>query len=164
MPAPLKIRLTPEEDQQLLALTNNQKLPRRTRERAEALRLNARGIKIRAIADYLKCAPNTVRQTLYRWIMRGIEGLSDAPRTGRQPIWQPEDIKYLEECLKNEPRTYNSYQLVELLSQERGVDLSRERLRKILKKRLAVEKNQTKFKKKTKFPTQKRKASRFKNP
>jgi transposase len=136
MPAPLKIRLTPEEDQQLLAITNNRKLPKRTRERAEALRLSARGIKIIAIADYLKCAPNTVRQTLYRWITKGIEGLSDAKRTGRKPIWQAEDIKYLEECLENEPRTYNSYQLVKLLSQERGIDLSRERLRKILKKKI----------------------------
>jgi transposase len=138
MPAPLKIRLTPEEDQQLLAITNNRKLPKRTRERAEALRLSARGIKIIAIADYLKCAPNTVRQTLYRWITRGIEGLSDAKRTGRKPIWQAEDIKYLEERLENEPRTYNSYQLVKLLSQERGIDLSRERLRKILKKKIGA--------------------------
>ncbi|HEY9692197.1 MAG TPA: helix-turn-helix domain-containing protein [Oculatellaceae cyanobacterium] len=138
MPAPLKIRLTPEEDQQLLAITNNKKLPKRTRERAEALRLSARGIKIIAIADYLKCAPNTVRQTLYRWITRGIEGLSDAKRTGRKPIWQAEDIKYLEECLENEPRTYNSYQLVKLLNQERGIDLSRERLRKILKKKIGA--------------------------
>lgn len=144
MPAPLKIRLTPEEDQQLLAITNNIKLPKRTRERAEALRLSARGIKIIEIADYFKCTPNTVRQTLYRWITRGIEGLSDAKRTGRKPIWQAEDIKYLEECLKNEPRTYNSYQLVKLLSQERGIDLSRERLRKVLKKKIGAGKELSK--------------------
>ncbi|GFE72343.1 helix-turn-helix domain-containing protein [Chroococcus sp. FPU101] len=136
MPAPLKIRLTPEEDEQLLAIKTNLKISKRTRERAEAIILNARGWKVTEIANYLKCSPNTIRQNFYRWITKGIEGLSDAPRTGRKPKWQEEDIKFIENCLEKEPRTYNSYQLVEKLKEERSVCLSRERLRKILKKKI----------------------------
>lgn len=136
MPAPLKIRLTPEEDEQLLAIKINTKLPKRTRERAEAIILSARGWNVNEIANYIKYSPNTVRRIFYRWITRGIEGLSDRPRTGRKPTWQEEDIKYIENCLEKDPRTYTSYQLVEKLKEERSVFLSRERLRKILKKKI----------------------------
>ena len=40
------------------------------------------------------------------------------------------------DCLENDPRTYNSKQLAHKLKQERGVDLSGDRLRRILKKRV----------------------------
>jgi len=35
-----------------------------------------------------------------------------------------EDIVFLEECLKNEPRTYNSLQLTQKLESDRNVKLS----------------------------------------
>lgn len=41
MPAPLKIKLTPEEDRTLLELSAAEGVPRRTKYRAIALRLNA---------------------------------------------------------------------------------------------------------------------------
>lgn len=141
MPAPLKIRLTPQEDEQLLALKSDTNVPKRTRDRAEAITLNFRGWNVNQISSYIKYSPNTIRKIFYRWITRGIEGLYDAPRTGRKPRWSEEDVNYIESSLEKEPRTYNSYQLVEKLKKERSVSLSRERIRKILKKRLAMEKD-----------------------
>jgi transposase len=76
-----------------------------------------------------------VRQTLYRWIIKGKEGLFDETRAGRKPICSEEDLKYVEECLEKEERTYNSRQLVEKLKQERAVEISSDRLRRILKKK-----------------------------
>jgi hypothetical protein len=134
MPSPLRIRLTPEEEQRLGQFRTQPQIPQRTRDRAEALRLSSKGWKVSEIAEYLNCAPNTVRQTFYRWLSRGIEGLFDAPRSGRKPVWQAEDLQYLEDCLEKEERTYNSRQLVEKLKKERAVEISRDRLRKILKK------------------------------
>ena len=142
MPSPLKIHLKPSEEQDLLELITNPKIPQRTRERVEALRLSARGWKVSEIANHLNCAANTVRQTIYRWLSRGVEGLFDAPRTGRKPVWQDEDIKYLEDCLEKEERTYNSRQLVEKLKKERAIEISRDRLRKILKKKIGDGKGQ----------------------
>lgn len=136
MPAPLKIRLTSLENEQLLKLKTDTKIPKRTRGRAEAIILNARGWSVTEIANYLKYSPNTIRRIFYRWLTKGIEGLYDAPRTGRKPKWKEEDIQYIENCLEQEQRTYNSYQLVEKLKEERSVYLSRERLRKILKKKI----------------------------
>ena len=50
MPAALKITLTSEENQTLQELEVSQKVPRRTKQRATALRLNAKGFKVKAIA------------------------------------------------------------------------------------------------------------------
>jgi transposase len=88
------------------------------------------------IASHLNCASNTVRQTFYRWLSQGIEGLFDAPRSGRAKKWNSEALKFLETCLSQEQRTYNSRQLSEKLKQERQVKLSAERIRKIFKKKI----------------------------
>ncbi|WP_019503459.1 hypothetical protein [Pleurocapsa sp. PCC 7319] len=54
MPAALRITLTTEENKTLQELEVSSKVPRRTKQRATALRLNAAGWKIKAIA--LQCA------------------------------------------------------------------------------------------------------------
>jgi len=41
----------------------------------------------------------------------------------------------LENCLLQEPRTYNSYQLAQKLENERSIQLSPDRLSRVLKKR-----------------------------
>ena len=55
---------------------------------------------------------------------------------------EEEDIVYLEECLKNEPRTYNSRQLSIKLEKERNIKLSPDRIRRVLKKRGFIGKEQ----------------------
>ena len=134
MPAPLRIKLTEKEDQALFNLRNNKDLPRRTRERAEILRLNARGWRVVQIAEYMNWEIQAVRKAIYRWNARGIEGLGDAPGRGCKAKYTEEDLEYLERYLQ-EPRTYNSEQLAQKLAEERNVHLSADRLRRVLKKR-----------------------------
>jgi len=57
----------------------------------------------------------------------------DAP-TGDKPRWQAADLDYLEQCLEQEARTYNSQQLAQKLEQERQVKLSADRIRRLMKK------------------------------
>ena len=45
------------------------------------------------------------------------------------------DIEYLEKCLKEEARTYNSKQLAEKLDKERGIKVSTNTIRRGLKKK-----------------------------
>jgi transposase len=139
MPAPLRILLTAEEDRTLTELRLAQSLPQRTRDRAHMLRLNAQGWNAPAIASMFECHPHTVRATLRRWAERGLGGLWEAPGRGVKPKWQASDLDYLTECLEHEPRTYNSLQLAKKLKQERLVDLSSDRLRRLLKKKLSLE-------------------------
>jgi hypothetical protein len=46
MPSPLRIRLTSEEKQYLFELKANPEIPQRTKQRAEALLLSDRGLKV----------------------------------------------------------------------------------------------------------------------
>lgn len=72
-------------------------------------------------------------------------------------MYKEEDIVYLEECLKKEPRTYNSLQLAQKLEGDRQIKLSADRLRRILKKRGSFGNEQEKVTKVNK--TQKREKS-----
>jgi transposase len=135
MPAPLRIFLTPEEDQTLTDLRLACNVPQRTRDRAHILRLNAQGWKVPEIAEMFECHPHTVRATLHRWEERGLGGLWEASGRGAKPKWQAADLQYLTDCLETEPRTYNSVQLAQKLRTERQVDLSSDRLRRLLKKK-----------------------------
>ncbi|MEK0194143.1 helix-turn-helix domain-containing protein [Microcoleus anatoxicus] len=72
----------------------------RTKDRAETVRLSAQRWRVEKISHYLKCSPNTVRSTLHRWKEKGLEGLWDAPRPGRNPKWLTSDIAAIEEKLE----------------------------------------------------------------
>ena len=128
---PLRITLTAEEDCTLSELRQGQTVPYRTRDRALMLRLNAQGLNVPAIAAIFQCHQHPVRATLKRWESDGLGGLWEAPGRGAK-------LDYLTDCLAQEPRTYNSVQLVQKLKQERLVDLSSDRLRRLLKKKISM--------------------------
>lgn len=135
MPAPIRIVLTEEEDRTLLELRVASSVPQRTRDRAHMLRLNAQGWNTPAIAEIFECHEHTVRATIRRWQDWGLGGLWESPGRGAKRKWQETDLQYLEQCLEQEGRTYNSRQLVEKLFQERHIKLSPDRLRHLLQKR-----------------------------
>ncbi len=142
MPAPLKVHLSEEEDQELLEFQNIDGIPPRVKERAEIIRLNHHGWSVAAIAKYKQKSPHTVRASLHRWSDQWIRGLWEKKGRGRKRSWKEEDIKYLETCLETDERTYNAAQLSQKLAKERGVTLSRDRVRKVLKKRGGVGRGQ----------------------
>lgn len=135
MPAPLKVHLSKEEDQQLLEFQKINGIPQRVKERAEIIRLNHHGWTVKKIAKYKQKSPHTVRASLHRWSAGGLEGLWEEPGRGRKRFWLEADLEYLETCLEKDSRTYNSFQLAQKLKQDRGVTLSSDRIRKLLKKR-----------------------------
>lgn len=135
MPAPLRVVLTREEDRTLTELRRATSVGQRTRDRAHMIRLNAQGWNAPAIAEIFECQEHTVRETIRRWQRDGLGGLWDAAGRGNKPKWQEVDMMYLEACLEQQPRTYNTQQLSYKLAQERQVQLSADRIRRILQKR-----------------------------
>jgi transposase len=131
----LRANLTPEEDRTLFEIRTALTLPQRVRDRAEVVRLSHKGWYVEKIADFFNWRIQTVRDTLHRWDQGGMGGLWDATHPGKQPRWRPEDIEYLEQSLREEPRSYNSRQLAKKLQEERQVKLSPGHLREVLKKR-----------------------------
>jgi transposase len=141
MPAALKITLTTEENITLQQLELSNSVPRRTKQRATVLRLNAAGWKVKEIANYLEWAESTVRQAIHRWNRSGLLGLWEAGGRGRKPSWTSEDWEAMEQWL-NEPRSISSRQLSQRLARERQVFLGAEQVRRILKKKVALEKTE----------------------
>lgn len=135
MGARIRVLLNPEEDRTLFELRTATTVPQRVKDRAEALRLSGHGWYVEKIAAYLNWVPQTVRETIHRWNTFGLGGLWEASGRGGKPKWQEADIAYLEQCLEQEPRTYNSQQLAQKLERDRQVRLSPDRIRRVLKKR-----------------------------
>jgi transposase len=135
MPAPLRVQLNQQEEDTLTELRKAISVPYRTRDRAHMIKLNAQGKNVPEIALFFNCHEHTVRATIRRWETRGLVGLWEKSGRGAKPKWIQEDLEYLENCLTLEERTYNSLQLARKLKQERAVDLSSDRLRRILKKK-----------------------------
>jgi transposase len=135
MPAPLRVKLSRLEEETLGELQKANSVSYRIRDRAHMLKLNAQGINVPAIAQIFNCHEHTVRATIKRWSKRGLVGLWEAKGRGAKPKWTEEDLEYIETCLEDEQRTYNSVQLARKLQGERAVNLSSDRLRRILKKK-----------------------------
>ena len=134
MGARLRVFLTGDQDKTLLNLRTAD-VPQKVKDRAEIIRLNAHGWYVEKIAAHFNWTPQTVREVLHKWEKLGIQGLWDKPGRGGKPKYKESDIIFLEECLKQEPRTYNSLQLAQKLENERQIKLSPDRLRRVLKKR-----------------------------
>lgn len=139
---PLRVFLNTKEDRSLWELTQATEIPQKVKERVQVLRLSSRGWKVEKIAVYMKWSKTTVRRTLKRWQAQGEKGLWDKPRIGRPKKWQSVDLEVVESALKEE-RSYSSRQLCQILSQERKLELSERHLRRILKKKLLMEKNKS---------------------
>jgi transposase len=150
MPATHRAVLSPLEEEMLSELRVATNVPQRTRDRAHILRLNAQGWSTTAIADVFDCHEHTVRKTVKRWNEKGLAGLWEASGRGAKRRWSEEDIAYLDTCLKEETRTYNSAQVAKTLKDDHNVSLSDAHLRKILKKKLSMETNPSQPSKKAK--------------
>ncbi|BAY66878.1 transposase (plasmid) [Calothrix brevissima NIES-22] len=134
MGARIRVFLTREQDKTLLNLRTAD-VPQKVKDRAEVIRLNANGWYVEKIAAHFNWTPQTVREVLHKWEKLGIQGLWEKSGRGGKTKYNEEDIIFLEECLKKEPRTYNSLQLAQKLERDRHIQLSPDRLRRVLKKR-----------------------------
>ena len=135
MAAPLRVTLTPEEEGTLQELRISSLVPYRVRDRAHMILLNASGWNALAITEIMGCHEHTARAAIKRRETFGLYGLWEEDGRGKKPSWEPSDMAYLEQCLNEEARTYNSTQLAARLSSERGVELTPDWIRQLLKKR-----------------------------
>jgi transposase len=117
MAARLRVFLTHKQDKTLFNL-RTEDVPQKVKDRAEVIRLNAHGWYVENIATHFNWTPQTVREVLHKWHKLGLEGLWESSGRGGKTKYKEEDIVFLEECLKKEPRTYNSLQLVQKLKSE----------------------------------------------
>ena len=84
----LRVReLSPEEHTKLGRLMRAQSAPLRLVRRARIIHLAIGGTSLRAIARELHMSPHGVRPWIDRFNRMGLDGLEDAPRSGRPPTY-----------------------------------------------------------------------------
>lgn len=80
------VKLTQEQRQQLLALTQKGEVKARMLRRANILLLTDKGMKDKDIADVVQGSESTVERTRKRFIQAGLEAaLKEKPRPGAEP-------------------------------------------------------------------------------
>jgi transposase len=83
--------LTDEEQTKIERLARAQSAPVRLARRARIVQLAAQGQTVPAIARHVNVSEKAVRQWLKRFAAEGMEGLEDAPRSGRPPTYRPDE-------------------------------------------------------------------------
>ena len=138
MGARLRAFLTSEQDRTLRELHKAKDVPQRIKDRAEVVRMSARGVYVEEIAEFFGWTKETVRNTLHRWEKGGLGGLWEAEGRGRPRRWTEEDMLHLEQIIRHEETTHTSQRLAQRLEDDRKIELTASHLRNLLKKRGSI--------------------------
>jgi len=133
--------LSEEEKVALEQVYRKTEVPR-VRTRAQMVLLSAeKGLKTEEIADIVRESSVTVLRWLHRYIAEGLEGLRDAPRSGRSSVVTDEFRKRLLEVVRRRPRSLNLeysmwtlQRLADFLAEDTSIRLSTETIRRALAK------------------------------
>ena len=140
MPRFLALRLlTEDETRAIERLAHSRTEPARTVERAQIVRRAHRGERVPAIARALGITEGTVRLWLKRFAAGGVVGLTDAPRSGRPPVYRPEEVAEVVAASLTKPDDlglpFGSWTLdrpAAYLHEEKGLAIGRSRIATLL--------------------------------
>lgn len=133
--------LSEEQKVELDELYRKTEVPR-VRTRAQLVLLSAeKKLKVDDIADIVRESSVTVLRWLHRYMAEGIQGLLDAPRSGRSSILTDEFRKRLLEVVRRRPRSlelefsmWTLQRLADFMAEDTGIRVSTETLRRALAK------------------------------
>jgi transposase len=110
--------------------------------RAQAVREVVKGQRLQTVSDALSFTCSALRKWVYRFAHHGTQGLVDRPRSGRPPKVTCELEQHLNRLVDQDPLEHGSLysqwscrELATVLAREAGVQLGRESVRCMLKKR-----------------------------
>jgi transposase len=110
--------------------------------RAQAVRNVVQGQRLQTVSDALQFTYSALRKWVYRFASQGTQGLVDRPRSGRPPKLTCELEQHLNRLVDQDPLQHGSLysqwscrELATVLAQQTGVQLGRESVRGVLKKR-----------------------------
>src|SRR5437870_8998706 len=111
--------------------------------RAQAVREVVKGQRLQTVSDTLHFTYSALRKWVHRFANQGIQGLGDRPRPGRPTKVTCELEQNLNRIVDQDPLEHGSLhsqwscrELATVLARETGVQLGRESVRGVLKKRM----------------------------
>src|SRR5499433_1315773 len=110
--------------------------------RAQAVREVVKGQRLQTVSDTLHFTYSALRKWVQRFASQGTRGLVDRPRSGRPPKMTCELEKHLNRLVDADPLQHGAIHaqwscraLAMVLAQQTGVQVGRESVRSVLKKR-----------------------------
>src|SRR5262250_3495469 len=110
--------------------------------RAQAVRDVVQGQRLQTVSDTLHFTYSALRKWVQRFASQGTRGLADRPRSGRPPKVTCELAHHLDGLVDQDPLQHGALssqwscqELATILARQTGVQLSRESVRDVLKKR-----------------------------
>lgn len=110
--------------------------------RAQAVRNVVKGQRLQTVSDALQFTYSALRKWVDRFASQGTQGLVDRPRSGRPPKITCELEQHLNRLIDQDPLEHGSLhsqwscrELATVLARDTGVQLGRESVRGVLKKR-----------------------------
>jgi transposase len=110
--------------------------------RAQAVREVVKGQRLQTVSDTLSFTYSALRKWVHRFAHQGTRGLLDHPRPGRPPKVTCELEQHLNRLVDQDPLEHGSLysqwscrELATVFARETGVQLGRESVRGVLKKR-----------------------------
>ena len=137
MPKIIRVRLTPEQRDELNQRARARDVAPRLRERLDMVRLSDLGQTIPQIAQALGAHEQTVRKYLKALRAGGFAALPDRPIPGRPPTVTRADLDALGQLLDEAAargQTWTKTHLVRWLAQERGVRITPQHLGVLLRR------------------------------
>lgn len=141
MPTLLTLRpLTDDERQAVERLAHSRTEPARAVERARIVWEAHRGARVRTIAGTLGVCEATVRLWLKRFNRAGVDGLRDAPRSGRPPVYDATEVGAVVEASLTKPQElglpfacWTLDRLTAYLQEEKRLGIGRTRVGELLR-------------------------------
>jgi transposase len=110
--------------------------------RAQAVREVVTGHRLQTVSDTLHFTYSALRKWVHRFATQGVQGLVDRPRPGRPAQVTGALAAHLDRLVDQDPLQHGSshsqwscQELATVLARQTGVQLSRESVRAVLKKR-----------------------------
>ena len=110
--------------------------------RAQAVREVVKGQRLQNVSDALQFTYSALRKWVHRFANQGVQGLVDRPRPGRPAKVTCALAKHLDRLVDEDPLPHGSLhsqwscrELATVLARQTGIEVSRESVREVLKKR-----------------------------
>ena len=110
--------------------------------RTQAVRDVVKGQRLQTVSDTLHFTYSALRKWVHRFANQGVQGLVDRPRPGRPPKVTCELAHHLDRLVDQDPLQHGSshsqwscQELATVLARQTGVQVSRESVREVLKKK-----------------------------
>jgi transposase len=135
----LRVReLSEEERKTIERLVHARNTPVGKLKRARIIRLASQGQSTPEIAKQLEVSERMVRNRLHRFNEQGLQGLEEAPRSGRPVTYTPEEVSSIIQTALCNPRelgedyaTWTLDRLVDYLHRVTGIRMKRSRISEI---------------------------------